>query len=49
MLGILEKSLGAAKICISCFLAKNKLTHHVAMHKAQCNPHEVEAKAKEFL
>ena len=46
---ILDKSLGAAKKCISCFLTKNNLTHHVATHKAQRDPHKVKAKAKEFL
>jgi hypothetical protein len=44
-----EKSLGAAKICISCYYAKNNLTHRIAMHKAQHNSCEVEAKTKEFL
>ena len=46
---ILNKTEGAAKICLSCFLAKNNLTHRVATHMAQQDPREVEAEALEFL
>ena len=46
---ILNKTEGAAKICLSRFLAKNKLTHRVATHMAQRDPREVEAEALEFL
>ncbi len=46
---ILNKTEGAAKICLSWFLAKNKLTHCVATHTAQHDPCEVEAEAFEFL
>ena len=46
---ILDKSIRAAKICISRFLMKNNLTHRVATHKAQRDPREVEREVKEFL
>ncbi len=46
---ILQKTEGAAKICLSRFLAKNRLTHRVATHMAQRDPREVEAEALEFL
>jgi hypothetical protein len=42
---ILNKTEGAAKICLSRFLAKNKLTHRVATHMAQHDPQEVVAEA----
>ena len=46
---ILCKTEGAAKVCLSWFLAKNNLTHRVATHMSQRDPHEVEAEAIEFL
>ena len=46
---ILNKTEGAVKICLSRFLAKNKLTHRVATHMAQRDPREVEAEVLEFL
>ena len=46
---VLERSDGAAKICLSRFLAKNQLTHRVATHKAQRDPREVEKEALDFL
>ena len=46
---VLERSEGAAKICLSRFLAKNQLTHRVAMHMAQRDPREVEVEALDFL
>ena len=46
---VLERSEGAAKICLSCFLAKNQLMHCVATHKAQRDPREVEVEALDFL
>ena len=46
---IRNKTEGAAKICLSWFLAKNKLTHRVTTHMAQRDPREVEAEALEFL
>jgi transposase len=46
---ILNKTEGAAKICLSRFLAENNLTHRVATHMAQRDPQEVEAEALEFL
>jgi Asp/Glu/hydantoin racemase len=46
---ILNKTEGAAKICLSRFLAKNNLTHRVATHMSQRDPHEIEAEAIEFL
>ena len=42
---ILEKSIAAAKICISRFLSKHNLTHRVITHKAQQDPREVEVEA----
>ena len=44
-----SKNEGAAKICLSRFLAKNNLTHRVATHMAQRDPREVVAEAVEFL
>ena len=46
---VLEKSVAAAKICLSRFLAKHNLTHRVITHKAQRDPREVEREALEFL
>ncbi len=46
--GILEKSVGDVKICISCFVAKHNPTHRVATDKTQQDPCEVEAKAQSF-
>ena len=46
---ILNKSEGAAKICLSWFLAKNNLTHSVATHMAHRDPREVVAEAVELL
>ncbi len=46
---ILNKSEGAAKICLSWLLAKNNLTHRVATHMAHRDPREVVAEAVEFL
>ncbi len=46
---VLERSEGATKIRLSRFLAKNQLTHRVAMHTAQRDPCKVEAKALNFL
>jgi len=46
---VLERSEGAAKICLSSFLAKNQLTHCVAMHTAQRDLLTVEAEALDFL
>jgi hypothetical protein len=46
---ILEKSVAAAKICISRFLSKHNLTHRVITHKAQQDPREVEVEALQFL
>ena len=49
-LNVLEHhSEGAAKICLSRFLAKNQLTHRVATHTAQRDPREVEAEALDFI
>ena len=44
-----EKSEHVAKMSISCFIKKNRLVHHMATHKSQCHPSEVEAKALQFL
>ena len=46
---ILNKTEGAGKMCLSRFLARNNLTHRVATHMSQRDPHEVEAEAIEFL
>jgi hypothetical protein len=46
---VLEHSEGAAKICLSRFLAKKQLMHRVATHTAQRDPREVEAEALDFL
>ena len=44
-----QRSLPAAKMCLSRFLARNNLTRRVATHKAQRDPGEVEAEALDFL
>jgi hypothetical protein len=46
---ILSKTEGAVKVCLSWFLAKNNLTHRVATHMSQRDPHKVEAEAIKFL
>ena len=46
---VLEKSVAAAKICLSRFLAKHNLTHRVITHKAQRDPRKVEVEALQFL
>ncbi len=44
-----EKTLQARKMAISRFFARNRLTHHVATHKAQREPGEVRGEALAHL
>jgi hypothetical protein len=44
-----EKTLQACKMAISCFLARNRLTHRVATHKAQREPGELRGEALAHL
>ena len=44
-----QKSEHACKMSISSFMKKNQLAHHMATHKAQHHPSEVNTEALQFL